>query len=203
MTSGDIPFQFDISTVLRDLTRRGDGLPSAIRLDLPFLSVLVHPSAVDVALARELLVKMRDRRVLDSRECCDDCIDRALASLQQIRSILLELQIKLSNEEDSALSPLVELMAVAIRQFLTFEQTLSITRDPTRETLDHHGLPWETRQAYFDALELLRGHISRCLGLVAGVAGVHAPSDGLFPNYQGPWPLAAYVDPGSLTRIMA
>jgi hypothetical protein len=200
MTSDAVPFQFDISAVLASLARRGDALPSAVQLNLPFLSVRVHPSATDVKLSRELLVKMRDRRVLDFKECCDGCIDQALTSLQQIRGILLDLQVKLTGEEDSALAPLLELMAVSIRQFLTFEQTLARKDNPAHGAMGGEGRPWDTRQAYFDALELLRGHLSRCLGQVAVIAGVDAPSDGLLANYRGPWPLTAYANPGALAR---
>lgn len=194
MRTGDIPFQFNISLVLKALVRRPDALPSAIRLDLPFLSVLVSPSSIDVSLARDLLVRMRDRRVLDAQECCDGCIADALTSLQQIRGILLDLQIQLRDADESALSPLVELMAVGIRQFLTFEQ--SLRRQAGSLTADERG--WETRQIYFDALEQLRGHLSRCLGQIAVVAGVAEPSDGLLADYRGPWQIPAYVDPGQL-----
>lgn len=140
MRTGDIPFQFNISLVLKALVRRPDALPSAIRLDLPFLSVLVSPSSIDVSLARDLLVRMRDRRVLDAQECCDGCIADALTSLQQIRGILLDLQIQLRDADESALSPLVELMAVGIRQFLTFEQ--SLRRQAGSLTADERG--WDT-----------------------------------------------------------
>ena len=52
-----------------------------------------------------------------------------------------------------------------------------------------------TRRAYFDALEVLRGHISRCLGQVAAIGGMDLPQDGLVKNYQGAWQLEAYDAP--------
>jgi hypothetical protein len=51
------------------------------------------------------------------------------------------------------------------------------------------------RRAYFDALELLRGHLSRCLGQIAVLAGMDAPTERLIANYQGPWQVEAYVEP--------
>lgn len=190
-------FQLTIADGLTVLARRADARPSAVQLDLPFISVLVHPTASDRALARELLARMGDRRVLNASECCDNCIDLALKSLQEIRGFLLDLQVKLSNADDSVLAPLVTLMAGPIRQFLTFEQTLIDTDGP----VDGRDRPWAVKEAYFGALEVLRGHISRCLGQVATIAGVDAPSDGLIPAYRGPWPLADYIDPGSTMAL--
>jgi hypothetical protein len=31
----------------------------------------------------------------------------------------------------------------------------------------------------FEALEILRGHLSRCLGQIAAIAGMEAPTEGL------------------------
>jgi len=36
--------------------------------------------------ARELVIRLKDRRVISAFECCDDCIDRALASLGEYES---------------------------------------------------------------------------------------------------------------------
>jgi hypothetical protein len=83
-------------------------------------------------------------------------------------------------------------MAAGIRQFLTFEELLQqpddTQHDPRfREFSRSNGV----RQTYFDALEVLRGHLSRCLGQVAALAGMETPSDGLIANYRGPWDLEA------------
>jgi hypothetical protein len=42
---------------------------------------------------------------------------------------------------------------------------------------------------------MLRGHLSRCLGQVAKIAGMECPDEGLIVRYQGPWQLEAYRDP--------
>jgi hypothetical protein len=193
MRSGAIPFQFDISRVLHQFAGVPDARPAASRLDLPFLSVLIEFTPVERNSARTLLIRLRDRRVLSAQECCDGCIDDALRSLQEIRSILLDQQVELANDSGRALNLLTDLMSVAIRQFLTFEQRIS-----QRTEFDSQGPSRrhpDDLQQYFDALELLRGHLSRCLGQVAVIAGMSVPSDGLLEEYRGPWPLEAYKVP--------
>ena len=194
MRSGAIPFQFDVSRVLDQFARNPDARTSADRLDLPSMSVLVHFSPVERASAKALLIRLKDRRVLSQHECCDGCIDDALRSLQEIRSTLVDKQVELAGESEGGLYLLIELMLVAIRQFLTFEQTLNGGDDTPRAGLG--GREPDARQQYFDALELLRGHLSRCLGQVAVVAGANIPSDGFVENYRGPWPVEAYASPG-------
>jgi hypothetical protein len=47
-------------------------------------------------------------------------------------------------------------------------------------------------------VEVLRGHLSRCLGQVAAIAGMPALSEGVIAEYQGPWQLEAYREPPAL-----
>ena len=134
--------------------------------------------------------------MLSAWECCDDCIDLALASLQEIRKLLVEKQVELSDLSDGPLFLFMDAMALGIRQFLTFEEALERPKGVLRSRrLGRHDRLPEMRQAYFDALEVLRGHLSRCLGQVAALAEMRAPSDGLIANYQGPWQLQAYSMP--------
>ena len=195
MRSGAIPFRLNISGPLEALGPTLDGRHSSVVLSLPFINIRAHPGPRERHLAQELVVRLRDRRVLSSQECCDNCIDDALGSLQEIRSALVEVQVELIDETDRGLYGLIELMLVAIRQFLTFEQSLSGIEQNVMQS-DDFRRPYETRQSYFDALELLRGHLSRCLGQVAVIAGLPIPSDGLFAEYRGPWDLNAYEAPG-------
>ena len=105
-------------------------------------------------------------------------------------------QVELSDVPDGPLYLLTDAMALGIRQFMTYEELLKRRDDapPHPHFRDFHR-PADTRQTYFDALEVLRGHLSRCLGQIAILAGMEAPTDGLIANYQGPWQLEAYVSP--------
>ena len=60
--------------------------------------------------------------MLNAFECCDNCIDQALESLQKIRSMLVDKQVELANYTDSTLYLMIDAMSDAIRQFLTLER---------------------------------------------------------------------------------
>ena len=99
------------------------------------------------------------------------------------------------------LSTLLDVMALGIRQFLTYEELLKRSDDaPPHSRFGDFHRPPDVRQGYFDALEVLRGHLSRCLGQIAAIAGMDTPTEGLIANYQGPWQVEAYVAP-PLTRL--
>jgi hypothetical protein len=192
MRTGAINFQFDVSEVVARAMRAPPASNAATAFTLPFVTVLADRSPLERRIANELLIRLGDRRVLNSWECCDNCIDDALRSLQEIRSILLERRIELACEPTGILSHMIELMLTAIRQFLTFEQSLRSVGMAKTNPAEEFYRPHEDRQIYFDALEQLRGHLSRCLGQVAVVAGLNVPSDGFIAGYQGPWQMEAY-----------
>ncbi|MFO1112375.1 MAG: hypothetical protein U1E35_00330 [Rhodospirillales bacterium] len=167
-----------------------------VTLNLPFVSIAVNPKDRERQVARELVIRLKDRRVLSAWECCDSCIDRALTSLQEIRQTLVDKQVELSDVSDGPLYLLIDAMTLGIRQFLTYEELLNQGDDasPHPRFRDFRRPP-DTRQRYFDALEVLRGHLSRCLGQIAAIAGKEALTTGLIVNYQGPWQLEAYLLP--------
>lgn len=174
-----------------------------VTLSLPFVSIAVSPKDRERQVAREIIIRLKDRRVLSTWECCDVCIDNVLASLQEIRSALVDKQVELSDVQDGSLYLLIDAMALGIRQFLTYEELLKRSDDglPHPRFGDFHRPP-DVRQAYFDALEILRGHLSRCLGQIAAIAGMESPTEGLIANYQGPWQIEAYVEPESSSSIV-
>ncbi len=193
MRTGAIPFQFDLTDLLAKARRQFAGRVGDVTLNLPFVSVAVSPKDREKQIAREIVIRLRDRRVLSAWECCDDCIDNALASLREIRQTLVEKQVELPDAQDGPLYLLIDAMLVGIRQFMTYEELLRRSPDARpHPRFDKYRLP-EHRQGYFDGLELLRGHLSRCLGQIAAIAGMEVPADGLIANYQGPWEEQAYL----------
>jgi hypothetical protein len=134
---------------------------------LPGFMITVKIDDVERRVARELVIRLADRRILNAWECCDGCIDGALNSLQEIRRLLVDKQVELANRTDSALYLLIEFMAVGIRQFLTYEQGLHARTDVVRQV--------EVREGYFAGLEMLRAHLHRTMSQVAVISGSSIP----------------------------
>jgi len=196
MRRRSIPFKFDLTEILARARRQISGRIGDVTLNLPFLSFAVSPHDRERKVAREIVIRLRDRRVLSAWECCDSCIENALDSLQEIRATLVDKQVELSELQDGSLYLLIDTMAAGIRQFLTYEELLNRSDNlPPHPKLGRMNRPHDLQQGYFDALEVLRGHLSRCLGQVAAIAGMEAPTEGLIANYRGPWQIEAYIDP--------
>jgi hypothetical protein len=174
------PFQFDLSGLIARM-RRVSKAVDGISINLPFVSVSVKPKKLEQRVAREVVIRMADRRVLNASECCDSCIKHALASLLEIRKLLVDKQVELSGHSDGPLYLMFEAMAEAIRQFSTFEQRL--------------GRGHEHRQKYFAALEMLRSHLYRVLRQVALIAAIEIPKIADHMRYDDDWQVEAYKKP--------
>ena len=181
------PFKFKLASLLE----RAQHLPARIdgvSIRLPFVNVTVKPDNVERKVAREIVIRLADRRVLNSFECCDGCVDSALKSLQEIRSILVDKQVELSDRTGGSLYLMLEFMLEALRQFFTFEQRLS-------RSSDYHHKHFSELQKYFAALEMLRGHLYRSLSQVALMAGIEIPKVSQHMRYDAAWRLDAYEKP--------
>ena len=199
MRSGDIPFKFDLTDLLAHARRQLVGRIGDVTLNLPFISFAVSPKDRERLVAREIVLRLRDRRVLSAWECCDDCIDRALTSLKEIRQLIIDKEVELAELQDGPLFLLLDAMATGVRQFMTFEELLRRDENaPPHPRFGEFHRPPDVRQTYFGGLEILRGHLSRCLGQIAIIAGMPALADGIIENYQGPWQLEAYKPPAQL-----
>ncbi|MFT4956303.1 MAG: hypothetical protein ACI8U3_002708 [Brevundimonas sp.] len=194
MRSGAIPFQFDVSQFIARAKRMASNHVGDVTLNLPFVSVAVSPRDREKAAAREIVIRLRDRRVLSSHECCDNCIDASLASLQEIRAILVDQQVALSDFQDGPLFLMIDMIRQGIRQFVTYEERLRAAGDdPTPGLPSDFRRDPQVRQDYFDALELLRAHVSHCLHEIRTIADMDEQVAAL--EYAGPWLLQSYVAP--------
>ena len=192
------PFKFDFKTQLKDARRKLNTSIGLVSINLPFLSFSVNPDDLEKRVAREIVVRLADRRVLNAFECCDNCIDHALSSLQEIRRILVDKQVELSAIPDSPLYLLIELQVEAIRQFLTFEQKLnqSVTLNSTPNDLPRDfRRPAFIREQYFAALEMLRAHLHRCLVQVSKIADTTILKISANMRYDDKWQIEAYEKP--------
>jgi len=105
-------------------------------------------------------------------------------------------QVELADCHDGPLYLLIEAMLAGIRQFFTFEETLKLK--PNIRSRARAREPQDARQDYFDGLELLRSHLSHCLGQVATLASMKVPKESLLSQYQGAWPSDAYLPPAQI-----
>ena len=175
------PFKFDVSGIVkrfRKLPISVDG----VTISIPFVSMTVKPNDVERKVAREIVIRLADRRVLSSKECCDGCITDALKSLQEIRAITVDKQVELSSKTDGVLYLLLDFIRDSIRQFLTFEQRLRKLRKEEREK----------REIYFAALEGLRRHIHRTLLQISKIADMEIPGIVDYLRYDEHWQMEAY-----------
>jgi hypothetical protein len=179
------PFKLDLSSVVK----RMKGLPIAvdakIKISIPFFELTVKPDDRENKVAREIIIRLADRRVLNSSECCDNCIDEALGSLKEIRKVLVEKQVELSDKSDSALYILIDSIREAIRQFQTFEQRLNGKHKV-------EGRRYAERESYFAARELLRGHIYRTLLQIAKVGDFDIRRSEPQMRYDEVWDVSVY-----------
>lgn len=192
------PFRFDLRSILSGARRKVNSRVDGVSINLPFVTFNVKPDDLEQKVAREIVIRMAERRVLNAFECCDNCIDQALESLQKIRSMLVDKQVELANHTDSALYLLIEAMGDAIRQFLTFEQRLKqeASRSPLFiPNVPDFRRPPDQREQYFAALEMLRGHLYRCLAQVSKIANIDIPKIVNHMRYDEAWQLEAYEMP--------
>ncbi|KQC06303.1 MAG: hypothetical protein APR62_08090 [Smithella sp. SDB] len=188
------PFKFDLRDIISKARKEINDRISGVTITLPFLEFSVHPEATEKKVAKEIVIRLADRRVLNAFECCDDCIEHALTSLQEIRSLLVNKQVEMANLTNTTLFLLIELMLEAIRQFFTFEEQLRKHKHIALELPGHLRSP-DTKELYFASLEMLRGHLHRCLLQVAAIAGIAIPKIVNHMRYDNKWQLEAYESP--------
>lgn len=188
------PFRFDIGESIARLraVARVDG----VSIRLPGISVNVKVDDIEKRVAREIVIRLADRRVLNSRECCDSCISNALASLEEIRALLVDKQVQLADVNDRPLFLLISIALEGIRQFLTFEErTKQHARRLSGGAVDEDaGFPapgFFYCERYLRALEQLRAHLFRTLAQIAALADLEIQTI----------PACAMTPSGRATRI--
>ena len=103
MRNSKPPFKFDFKAQLKNARRKLNSRVGSVSINLPFLSFSLNPDDNEKRVAREIVIRLSDRRVLNAFECCDNCINHALSSLQEIRRILVDKQVELTGEPESPL----------------------------------------------------------------------------------------------------
>lgn len=198
MTEQDKPFKFDFTEIFSDSYDNFSHLNGSVSINLPFISFSFEPKNEERNVAREILVKMSDRRVLISQECCDNCIQRSINSLLEIREFLVNKQMEISHLTDSPIYILIELQVEAIRQFLTFEEKIkSQNQDGILIKSKRHdgGSSLLLQEQYFSSLEILRSHIHKCLNQISKIAKIEVPKNIIEMDYDESWRTNLYTSP--------
>ena len=120
MRDDDVPFRFDLRDTLGRL--KAMSRVKGVSIRVPGISLNVELDDVERKVAREIVIRLADRRVLNSRECCDSCISNALSSIEKIRILLVDKQVELSDHVDRPLYLLIQFALEGLRQFLTFQE---------------------------------------------------------------------------------
>jgi hypothetical protein len=191
--------KFNFNELLKKAATKAKKHVDGVTINIPFLAFTVKTTDPERKVARELLIRLPDKRVLSSKECCDNCIDRSLDSLQEIRSILIDAQVNLSDFHDGGLYLLIELMAEGLRQFITFEEKLRVAASvKDAAEITDHWRPRDTREEYFEALKQLRFHIHSCLKQVAAIADMKTLKIENYLKSNAEWELSMYTKPRQL-----
>lgn len=158
--------RFDIRDVLKKLSKTASRMKhqvDSVSMNLPLgTNITFKPNTAETDTAKEIVIFLSDRRVLDSSECCEDCVEAALKSIGEIREFLVQRQLALKHESDSILFVLIEIMLTEIRQFQTYAQKLA----PARQTAHLE----RAEENYYVALNRLRGELLAALAQVANIA---------------------------------
>lgn len=202
MKESQLPLQFDVSDLVRKAHRHAKKRVEGITLNLPFVSFSIRPDDVERKIAREVVIYLADRRILNAFECCDSCIEKALESLQDIRSFLVGKQVDLSKYTDGGLYIVFELMLSGIRQFFTFEENLRMV-NPEFPGSFHDRIYRRDFQPYFTALEVLRGHLYRCLEQISIVADIEIPKISAHMRYNDCWQVEVYKHTEGLDQLQS
>jgi len=179
--------KFNFQSILYKRVKQAKDSLNSITINLPFLSFSIKPENKEKLAAKEIVIRLADKRVLNAFECCDDCIEKALSSLQEIRKLLVDKQVELMNYTDTALYVLLELILESIRQFFTYIERNKIESD--------FDWKFKKREIYLGALELLRSHIYRCLIQLSHIASIKIPKISNHVRYDEKWELIYYKEP--------
>ncbi|MDX9703664.1 MAG: hypothetical protein RBU23_11580 [Candidatus Auribacterota bacterium] len=72
-------FRLDIKDILKKVKNKVEDNVNGISISIPFLSFSVSIDNTEKDVARELIIRLEDKRVLSGIECCDNCIQNSIA----------------------------------------------------------------------------------------------------------------------------
>jgi hypothetical protein len=88
--------KFDVSSYYKKAKAYKNSMKiEGVSINLPFITINVASDQNDKKIAREIIIRIRDKRVLNSKECCEGCIENSLNQFSKSDSSLLTNKLKL------------------------------------------------------------------------------------------------------------
>lgn len=116
--------RIDVRDLVRRASRWANARVEGTTLNLGFASLRLAPHDLERTAARQLVIRLRDKRVFTASDCCDSCVKNSMDALQDVRNILVESQVQLANLHDGQLFWLIDYGRQTIRAFLTWEEQI-------------------------------------------------------------------------------
>jgi len=165
----------DLKVDVRGLTSRArrwtNKRVTKVEVNLGFIKFGLEVNDPERTAARELVFRLRDRRVLTAEECCGDCVRNSMVSLQEVRSSIVDAQEKLANLHDGQLFWLLDYILVTIRAFLTWEERSRVGQ-PHGGDVEAHYKDFDNARRFRSQLDLVRAHARVALNAIGTVAEV-------------------------------
>ena len=161
-------------------------LVDSVSISFPFgICLNIKPSSSDKNIARETVIKLVDRRILNSKECCGSCIKDSVCSLKEIKSDTIKIKEKLIDNINSPLFYLIDYIVLGINSFLNFMERYSDNIE-------------ENKEIYFIALEIIRTHIANCLIEISKIGNYKINNEiYAFKNQNKVWENDIYTGEGA------
>jgi len=138
-------------------------------INLGFITFQMETNDPERTGARELVIRLRDKRVFNASDCCDDCVKNSIESLQDVRQILVEAQVQLANLHEGQLFWLMDYVLVTLKAFLTWEER-SRAGHPHGDNPDQHYRDRDRTDAYIRQLDVVRAHTRAAFAAFAAIA---------------------------------
>ena len=169
--------QIDVRDSVRRAGRWANVRTEGLVINTGFVSFRLTPLDCERTAARQLVVRLRDKRVFTASDCGDSCVQNSIDSLQGVREILVEAQAQLADLHDGQLFWLTDYARQTIRAFLTWEEQVRSAGGVDRPVGEHYRDPKRTRE-YIEQLDILRAHVRRAMTGIAGIANMELPPQG-------------------------
>ena len=190
---------------MRELTAKGRQriatYVEGVSINLPFVTFNVRPDDLEQQVAREIVIRLADRRFISYGEHrCHGHTEEVIASLKEVRSMLVDKQVALAKCANGPLYLIIDFMLEGIRQLLTFEERLRKSEARFLIIPPARTLHEDKTEMLIAALLLLRDHLQRCLNQISKIADLNQADAVQKSKYIEEWQLEAYEPPSLITN---